>query len=153
MENLINLLERKNLCFRSFHKLCADFIEEIDKGETANLEQFHRRRQGLIKVLEQLEFEVTHWLENMRADQDALENMMTLDEKRKVNRLFSEKDGLVRSILDLDLQILAHVDRIKDETIKKLQALQAGKKTVGAYRSPLDNIEAAEKPKILDQEA
>ena len=66
MEELISLLERKNLCFRSFHKLCSEFVDEIAKGETAGLEEFQRRRQGLINVLEQLEQEVQRWLEARR---------------------------------------------------------------------------------------
>lgn len=153
VEYLISLLERKNLCFRSFHKLCADFIDEIAIGDTTNLDTFQRRRQGLIKVLEQLEFEVVHWLEGFKSNEIALESVMFPDSKQKINQLLREKDGIVTSILDLDLQILSHIDRIKDDTIQKLQSVQNGRKTINAYRPSNDLIEGSSEMKIVDQEA
>ncbi|MBI3544850.1 MAG: hypothetical protein HY075_16380 [Deltaproteobacteria bacterium] len=148
METILGLLERKNLCFRSFNKLCFDFLAEIAKGETRGLEEFQRKRESLIKVLEQLEFEVNHCLREMGTDP-----AIAREERSRVEGFLREKDALVKSIVDLDLQILAHIDRIKDETIHKLQSLQSGRKTVNAYRSPLDSVEAAEGTKILDHEA
>lgn len=148
MQRLINLLERKNLCFRSFHGLCNDFLDEIARGDTRNLEEFQRKRESLIKVLEQLEFEVNHCLHEIPTDAPIPREVRT-----KIELLLREKDGRVKSILDLDLQILAHIDRIKDETIRKLQSVQAGRKTVGAYRSPAEAIEAVEGSRIVDREA
>lgn len=153
IEFLLELMERKNLCFRSFYKLCEGFIDEIAKGETQNLEEFQRRRQGLIKVLEQLEFEITHWLEGFKDTPDLLDALITSESRTKMNYLLRDKDVIVKSILDLDLQILGHIDRIKDDTIKKLQSLQTGRKTIGAYRSPMEAVEAAELAKTLDREA
>lgn len=149
MEHLISLLERKNLCFRSFNKLCADFISEIERGEINNLELFQRRRQGLIKVLEQLEFEIGQCLDNLHGSPDSLSTQV----KNNINQLFKERDALVKSILDFDLRILAHIDRIKDETIQKLQALRGSRKSLVGYKSPLDSVEAAERNKVYDQEA
>lgn len=149
MELLINLLERKNLCFRSFNKLCLDFLDEIARGETAQLDEFQRKRDSLIKVLEQLEFEVNHCLKDIGS-----EYVPPLETKQRIERILAEKEGHVKSILDLDLQILGHIDRIKDDTIKKLQALQSGRRTMSAYRSPMDSVEAADGSKqILDSKA
>lgn len=150
---LIELLERKNLCFRSFHKLCESFLDEIAKGEVENLESFQKKRQGLINVLEQLEFEVTHWLDSYKSAPEMLDGVMTDKIKNRVNQLLKDKDLAVRAIIDLDLQILGHIDRIKDQTIQKLQSVQNGRRTVGAYRSPLESVEIAESKKSLDQEA
>ena len=137
MKELIELLERKNLCFRSFHKLCSDYVEEISQGDTSSLEDFQRKRQSLINVLEQLEKGVAQWLDSFDG---AAEDRM----KEQIARLMSEKDSIVRSILDLDLVILGHIDRVKDETIRKLQSVQSGRKTIGAYKSPMESIETIE---------
>lgn len=153
VDYLLELLDRKNLCFRSFHKLCSEFLDEIAKGETQSLEEFQKRRQGLIKVLEQLEFEITHWLDGFKETPDLLDAIITDRAKTRMNQLLRDKDGIVRSILDLDLQILGHIDRIKDDTIQKLQSLQSGRKTIGAYRSPMESVEAAELSKAMDREA
>jgi hypothetical protein len=147
MERILNLIERKNLCFRSFYRLCEEFIDEISAGNTERLEDFQRKRQGLINVLDQLEQEVREAL----AATDNIEPNAAA--KTRLSQLLSEKDGLVRSILDLDLRILAHVDRIKDETIRKLQSLQTSRKTISAYKSPLGTVETAELKKALDREA
>jgi len=52
MEVLIEILERKNLCLRNFHRLCEAFLEEISKGKADSLEEFQRKRQSLANVLE-----------------------------------------------------------------------------------------------------
>jgi hypothetical protein len=124
------------------------FIDEIARGETTNLEEFQRRRASLINVLEQLELEVKTILNGLGASYEPPAPV-----RAKIAELFREKDGLVRAILDLDLQILGHIDRIKSETIRKLQSLQVGRRSVGAYKSPMDAVEAAEGTKIVDQEA
>lgn len=150
METLIRLLERKNLCFRNFNKLCLDFIDEITRGDMTNLEQFQRRRQGLINVLEKLEIEIGQCLDALRTDPA---QSLAPHVKNVINQLFRERESFVRSILDLDLRILTQIDRIKDETIQKLQSLQVGRKSIGAYRSPIEAVETAERNKSLDREA
>lgn len=139
MEAVITILERKNLCFKNFHKLCSDFVDEIAKGETQNLEQFQRRRQALIHVLEQLEEDLIEKLKTIPTQTASVE-------KTQIETLLKEKDSILNSILSLDAQILSHIDRVKDETIKKLQALQSGRKTIGAYRSPMTSIDS--KPSV-----
>ena len=153
MDQIITLLERKNLCYKSFYRLCVDFIEEIAKGETTNLEKFQKRRGGLIRVLEQLELEVKQLLASYDCNPEALNDLATDAMKARLNLLLKEKDSIVKSILDIDLQILAHIDRIKDDTIQRLQSLQSGKRTIGAYKSPVERIESAENRKIMDREA
>lgn len=148
MNFIINLLERKNLCFQSFHKLCDEFLDEIARGDTNNLEEFQRKRESLIKVLEQLEIEVNHRLNTIPVDAQ-----IPRDVRSKIELLLRSKDSRVKAILDLDLQILAHIDRIKDETIQKLQSLQAGRRTVVAYRSPMEAVDTAAGNKIVDRQA
>ena len=152
MTQLLALLERKNLCFRSFNKLCFDFIDEIARGDTSNLERFQKRRQSLIDVLDVIEGEVNQCLAGVT---DAAQFDVTLDSytKNRIRDLFQERDALVKSILDFDLRILGHIDRIKDETIQKLQSLQSGRKSIGAYKSPMEVVESAERNKALDREA
>lgn len=154
LSTLIELLERKNLCYRSFYKLCGEFLDEIARDDTTNLDQFQKHRQSLINILEQLEFEIMHWLDRFNKNRAALDTLMTEGVKKLVGDLLKQKDSLIKSILDLDLQVLSHIDRIKSETIQKLQAVQSGRKTIGAYRSPLDSVDLAEGAnKVLDQKA
>ncbi|MEW6057367.1 MAG: flagellar export chaperone FlgN [Bdellovibrionota bacterium] len=146
MPNIVELLERKNVCFRNFYKLCEYFLEEIAQGETKNLEDFQRRRQKLIKVIEELESKISLWIAESGADENLKESYS--DETRsKISQLLDQKDSLVHSILNIDLQILGHIDRLKSQTIQRLQEIQTGRKTINAYRSPLDSVETAEKRK------
>lgn len=152
LKSLIEVLERKNLCFRSFNKLCLDFIDEIARGDVNRLEDFQRRRESLIKVLDQLEREQTERLGRL-GDPAKLDPNTTQHARQKIDQLHRERAGLVQSILALDKQILAHIDRIKQETIQKIQSLNTGRKTISAYKSPIDSVEQAEKAKSLDREA
>lgn len=157
LETLLKLLERKNFCFRSFHKLCLDFVDRIAAGDTSGLEEFQRKREGIIRVLEQIEKDTTLCLDALGREAENKKSpgaQITPDAKRGIELSFREREGLVRSILDLDLQILGHIDRIKDDTIRKLQSVQTSRRTVSAYRSPLDSVENAEGAnKAIDHEA
>jgi hypothetical protein len=153
VEDLFGLLERKNLCFRSFHKLCSGFLDEIARGEISGLEAFQRRRQALINGLEELEKEIASQLASFIDDPAKLDARLGPDGKERIATLSREKEAVVKSILDLDSAILGHIDRIRNETVQKLQNLQSGRKTISAYRSPLETVESAEAKKILDQEA
>ncbi len=150
MELLIELLERKNLCFRNFHKVCSDFLDEISKGNADGLDAFQKTRQGLLHVLETVDGELSQHLRTLE-DRGALDHPSS-KLRTQVNFYVRERESVVQSILDLDLQILSHIDKLKSETIQKLQSLQSGKKTISAYRSPLEQIERAEEPKSVNRE-
>jgi hypothetical protein len=147
MEELIHYLERKNLCFRSFFQICNDFYDEIAAGKIENLGTFQARREGLLSVLEQLEVKIQ---EKLKENQNINFNETN---KVKMEYLVNEKDGLLKQILDLDQKILHHINRLKDDTLQKLQSVQMGKKTIGAYRSPAEKVNQIEGEKRVDQEA
>lgn len=153
MEVIIQILERKNLCLRNFHRLCEVFLDDISKNKSEGLEEFQRKRQGLVSVLEELEKESSKILENYNSNPELFESMATTDSKEKISRLIKTKDATIRSIVDLDLQILSHIDRLKNETIQKLNSLQSSRKTLAAYKSPLETIEKAENAGGVDREA
>jgi hypothetical protein len=147
IQKVDELLERKNFCFRSFLKICQEFVDTVDQQKEADLETFQRKREGLIKVLEQLDVQIS-----TRMQQSPNAEEKDPETRKKVAALLTEKEGLIRSILDIDLKVLAYVDRLKDETIRKLQAIQTSKKTTNAYKSPLETVETAENSKSVDRE-
>ncbi len=153
MQKIIDLLERKSLCYRSFYKICDEFLDQISRGDTAKLEQFQKRRQSLLNVLEQLEFEITHQMEALKETHGALESLMTPEIRTKIQLLFSEKDSILRSIMDLDAQIIRCIEKLKDDTLQKLQSIHVGSRTLCAYTSPMAQVDKAEDSKIIEDEA
>lgn len=141
MKLLFDLLERKNLVFRSFHSLCSSFLDQIAKGDTSSLEQFQTRRQSLLHVVGQIEQEITTHILDLKSSNIKDEALITDPNKTILNRYMLEKDSLIQSILDLDREILRKIDQIKENTIQKLQSIQVGRKTLGAYKSPMENLE------------
>ena len=136
---LINLLERKNLCFRSFNKLCLDFLDEIARGETAQLDEFQRKRDSLIKVLEQLEFEVNHCLKDIGS-----RIRPALETKQRIERILAEKEGHVKSILDSICRSWSHRPNQGRHDSRNCSPCRAAKTHMSAYRSPMDSVEAAD---------
>lgn len=141
---VVGLLERKNLCFRSFLRLCEEFLDRLALGDVSGLEKFQNRRRGLIEVLEHLDREIGV-LPTAPSTNPGV--------RAGIDGAIREKDLLIRAILDADLKILAGIDRAKAETVQKLHSLHSGRKTIGAYRSPLDKVEYAENSRILDKKA
>jgi hypothetical protein len=153
MQEFVQLLERKNLCFRNFYKLCEKFVEEIKKGDATNLELFQIQRQGLINVLEKIEADVMVYLQSHQENPALLDSLFTDEIKTQVQQLLREKDGLLNEIILIDTIILRDVDALKKDTIQKLHTIQTGRKTIQAYRSPLSQVESAVGPKLVDREA
>jgi hypothetical protein len=52
---------------------------------------------------------------------------------------------LVTRILAQDLQVLSLIEQAKSNIIKELRSVQAGKKAVGAYKSPTQSNKLDEK--------
>ena len=153
MEVLIEILERKNLCLRNFHRLCEAFLEEISKGKADSLEEFQRKRQSLVNVLEDLEQESNKILGGYNSNPELFESMLSSQAREQISHLIKTKDSIIKAIVDLDLQILTHIYQLKNETIQKLNSLQSSRRTLTAYRSPLEKVEQAENSGIIDKEA
>lgn len=154
IDQYFELLERKNLCFRSFHSICTQFLSRLEKDDVSEIIDFQRKRQNLIQVLEDLESKAKLILDEIDSTPGRLDAEMTAPNRSRLDQLLSEKDSIVHSILDLDLQILKHIDKLKDDTIQKLHSLQSGKRNVSRYKSPLEAIEAAEGiTRSLDEKA
>ncbi len=152
IDYVLERMERKNLCLRSFHGLCGVFLDQIAKDKIDALEDFQRKRQSIIKVMELLESEIV-----AKIGQKPYESILANggpSVREKIAALLAEKDSLIKAILDLDAAIVENINRLKGDTLQKLQSVQIGKKTISAYKSPLDRVEATEKHnKILDKKA
>lgn len=152
MQELIALLGRKCQCYKSFYRICNDFLDEISKGDLTNLSKFQNQRSGLLTVLENLESDTQNFLKQFDDSPGAFDVLLTSENKTQIQYLTREKDSLIQAILELDKQILKHIDRQKSDTIHKLQSVQSGKRTLGAYRSPVDSVERAEGKTLVDKE-
>lgn len=153
MDRILELLERKNLCYRNFHRLCNDYIDEITLGSTEGLDGFLKKRQSLLDVLEQIEGEINKEIEVLRATRGELEAIVSPAQRDRIKTLWDEKDSHLKNIMALDKRILLQVERFKDDALQKLQSIQIGRKTLGSYKSPMSRVEQAEDIKIVDHEA
>ncbi len=152
MQELIALLGRKCQCYKSFYRICNDFLDEISLGDLNNLSRFQNQRSGLLNVLEHLELDIQNFLKQFDESPGSFDALLTSEHKTQIQYLTREKDSLIQAILELDKQILSHIDRQKNDTIQKLQSVQTGKKSVGAYRSSIDSVERAEGKGRVDKE-
>ncbi len=152
MQELVALLSRKCQCYKSFYRICNDFLDEVSRGDINNLNRFQNQRTGLLTVLENIEEEIQTFLKQFDDSPGSFDLLMTSEIKTQIQYLTREKDSLIQAILELDKQILKHIDRLKSDTIQKLQSVQSGKKTIGAYRSPVESVERAEGKSLVDKE-
>jgi hypothetical protein len=153
MQNLIELLERKNLCFKNFYDSCNQFLDECSNDNLQNLEAFQTKRQALLNVIDKIDAEIDSYLKPFKNNQSLFNALCTSEIKTKIQYLEREKKGLITAIIELDKQILEKIKTLKEETIKKLHAIQSSKRTLSAYKSPIDNIETEEGIKIIDHKA
>ena len=151
MSLIVVSLERKNLCYRSFYKLCEIFLDEISAGNISNLGSFQSKRQALLDTMDTLETLINSELASLSPERK-LELQGTNELGSTIQTLLREKDSIVNSILIVDKEILRALDRIKDDTLQKIHSIQSGRRTVHKYKSSIDTIERAEGLKIVDDE-
>ncbi len=109
---------RELLCYQNLWKITSDFLTVLPTASYENIETFQKQREGLIKVLVHLKAELP-----VAAISDEVE---------------FQKKALLKSIIEMDTQVLAKLESLKTDTVLKLQSVQEGRKTISAYRSPME---------------
>lgn len=100
IQQMIDLLDKKNSYLLDFQNLNNEEICRIQKGNFTNLEAFYYDREILLNAIDR----VDHQLKKYRIDQfvDVCENS-----KKKVLDLLRVKKKFIHHILDQDMQIYA----------------------------------------------
>lgn len=140
MEDILQLLNEKNICLRRFCELNEKEIDFIAAGNFDNLDRFYTAREGILAVIKKVDQMIE--LASMSFVEDAASPQVTVE----VRRFMDQKDFLVKRILAQDLEILSKIEDAKTDIIKELAETKANRKAVGAYKS-------GQQRRKLDEEA
>lgn len=130
MERVIKLLEERNRHLEKFYLLNAQEIDRLDGGDFDHVDDFYKTRENLLEMVMRIEKMVD---EQIQCDSES--TPITEEMRTNVQRSLTVRDRLVKEILHQDLEILTRIDRQKTEIIRELQAIQKGRRAVGAYHS------------------
>lgn len=144
--DVIELLQRNILCLRSLAKLDDELLVALKQNEPNSLSELQKRRTGLFNTIHQIEQTIANHFDYWRIN-------ASQQQYEQYKLLLKTKAATLRSVIDLDAQVIEQINKLRTETVQKLQAIQAGRKTVGAYRSKIESVELAEQNKTLDREA
>lgn len=138
IEEIMHLLLERNRHLKQFASLNTNQIEKIRSKDFENINDFYTNRENLLLVIEKIENLINEKLENKNIN---FSNQNKLD----INKIFSEKDEIIKGILNQDLEILSFIDNEKNNLISQLKVTQKNKKTLSAYKSGNKNSKISEK--------
>ena len=140
MQEVLNLLEEKNVCLKRFIDINNKQMAFIEEGNFDDLDNFYAARENILEIIQRVDEMIEV------ASLNFIEEENTEDVKNSIRKNISEKGDLVNRILAQDLEILSRIDAAKSEIIKELAGVQASRKAIGAYKS--GNVD-----RKLDEEA
>jgi hypothetical protein len=144
MDEIVKLLNEKNICLKRFSELNDQELDFIQSGHFDNLDQFYTAREGLLGIIKHVD-EMIEMASLSYADKDA--NMAISPQSQdSVKRCLEVKDHLVKKIISQDLEILSAIDVAKNSIIRELADVKTVRKAIGSYKS------SSERHK-LDEEA
>jgi hypothetical protein len=137
MDRIIELMAHKNHFLENFYSTNEKQLAELTQGEYNNLENFYETRESLIESIRYLDSEIGKELDielELGADPDP--SLVAADIRNQVIDHLKIKNMYVTRILDLDLQIISQIEKIKSSIIKDLADVQKHRKSIGGYKSP-----------------
>ena len=140
MQEVIDLLEEKNLCLERFVNINDKQMKFIYDGNFDDLNDFYDARENILNMIQRVDEMIELASLNFKEDSNSPQI------KERIRSKISKKDELVNLILEQDLEILSVIDRAKSDIIKELSAIKTGRKMIGAYKSGLTETK-------LDEEA
>ena len=129
MQEVLNLLEEKNICLKRFIDINSKQLTFIEKGNFDDLDNFYAARENILDIIQRVDEMIEI------ASLNFIEEENTEDIKNSIRKSINEKGDLVNRILAQDLEILSKIDTAKSEIIKELAGVKASRKAIGAYKS------------------
>jgi hypothetical protein len=128
MEEVIRLLNEKNICLKRFLELNENEMDLFAAGNFDNLDRFYSAREGILEMIKRVDemIEVA-CLNFTESDADAVRD--------QVKKCMEKKDQIVKRILAQDLEILSFIDSAKSEVIKELAEVRTVRKAFSSYKS------------------
>jgi len=130
MENIISLLQDKNMHLQRFYEMNENELMNFAEGNFDNLERFYNSREAILDLIKCID----RLIEQSQLMSDA-KIKISEGERRMVADELARKDAIVKKILTQDLQILSVLESAKSKIIKELSQVKAAKKAVSAYHS------------------
>lgn len=127
--DVVSLLESKNRCLRRFREVSADFLDAARSGDLTGLENFHLKRDAILRSLELYDRKIN----------ETISLIPTQEEKRKlaprVQKALDTRDALVLSILQTDEEIIRKVEEEKARIQEELAVSRKSQQTIAKFKS------------------
>ncbi len=133
MSHLLELHKEKKHFLIEFSNLNAKELAQFANGNFEGLESFYNSRESILEILQLIEEKIVHQSEGSKT--------ITLNytEKQMLEASMKEIKALTLEIVKQDMDLLSLIEGAKSAIIKELQSLKKNKKSVGAYKTKVDN--------------
>ena len=137
MLRILSLFQQKTHYLEKFLGVNTEAVEKFEIGDFTQLESFYRVREDILDVL--------NYIDSQMSSAQSQIGKLTGADKKSLEGILKKKDELVEKILNIDLRVLAAIDKEKSLIIKELQDVKKSKDVIGKYKSGIMNHRLDEK--------
>lgn len=126
MNQVIELLEDRNLHLEKFFELTEIQMARFAVGSFEDLDQFYGQREAILSLIKCIDSLIHTEVEARELDPV---------DRLAAAQLVKEKESLVKKIVAQDLQVLELIEKYKSSLLKELATVKTGRKALISYQS------------------
>lgn len=130
MEHVLRVIQERNSYLRKFYTINKAELFRLSEGDFTRLEFFYKNRENLLDMISHLEGTIDTKLKIIPVGQS-----ISAATKTAVKEELDFKDQIISEILRQDVEILAIIEKTKNQIIRDLQSVAKTKQAVGSYHS------------------
>lgn len=138
MEEVLEFLQLKNHYYEKFYSITVRFLAKAESERWEDLDYTVDSRERILNIIRHYDMKIARAFDKVAASDDDLNRY-----SHKVKSLLSNRDSLVKRIVDLDLKLISIMDEMKSDTIRELKKTQEASQQIHSFVS----TNGAKKPK------
>ncbi len=139
---ILTFARSRNRCLERFLSLSEEFFRYLSAADQEDLDQrllnFERTRDSILRALDLFDRKLKEEGKILRRDS------LGSPALQELKIMLFKRDDLVHKILDVDLQIIGRIERIRDSIFSNLSQSRVAKNRIGRFKSGADEINGHE---------
>ena len=119
MDEVIYYLELKNQYYEKFQVMTRRFLDKANQNQWEGLDFFVENRERVLKIIQYFDHKIASQLQAIPAGTTDVETY-----RDQVRDIMKRRHTLGQTIVQLDLELIAKLEDVRNETIRELKKTQ-----------------------------
>ncbi len=132
MEEVLHYLELKNNYYEKFYTVTLKFIEQANQNQWEEIETFVDNRERILNIIHSFDFKISQNFQQLNLTAEDLDQY-----RDQVKVLMETRAEWAQRIVTLDLELIAKMDEMKNETIRELKKNVETNHQINSFSPPM----------------